>query len=57
MYGDKQYLWGIGSILRLGKIWRGERIFFTGEEAKKVRCISRALMELKACMKVDERDW
>ena len=35
----------------------GEDFFFTGEEAKKVRCISRALMELKACMKVDERDW
>ena len=35
----------------------GRGFFFTGEEAKKVRCISRALMELKACMKVDERDW
>ena len=35
----------------------GEDFFLTGEEAKKVRCITRAPMELKTCMKVDERYW
>ena len=35
----------------------GEDFFLTGEEAKKVRCITRAPMELKTSMKVDERYW
>ena len=40
-----------------GEDFFSQEIFSTGEEAKKARCISRALMELKACMKVDERYW
>ena len=40
-----------------GRGFFSQEIFSTGEEAKKARCISSALMELKACMKVDERDW
>ena len=31
--------------------------FFHRRRGQKARCISSALMELKACMKVNERDW
>ena len=44
-----------GKNMEGGEDFFHRRFFPQEKRPKKVRCISRALMELKACMKVDER--